>query len=223
MNRVADFDTTTLLYSWSRDFSQQRVITASITFSSLMSDYEKYQRTISRPLFVVLLDTREAMSEFVKVMKNVNPISFPAWLIMFLQHPGKPLEKYCLQPVDNMFNVDFNTLMLVLCYDHQSLFEWYAIHDNRTRMFELATWTADGSLSFRTQKNLYARRSDMFGDIVRVASVNVSCFNVEKLLLYITIFSCKIFAMDSRLAQFVIKSILEFNDTHPRHQPLTID
>ncbi|XP_011252420.2 glutamate receptor 3-like [Camponotus floridanus] len=169
-----DFDTTTLLYSWSRDFSQQRVMTATITFSDLVSDYNKYQRTIARPLFVVLLDTRETMNEFVKVTKNVKPISFPVWLIMFLQRPGKPLEKYCQQPAGNMLNVDFNTLMLVLCYDHPSLFEWYAIHDNRTRMFELATWTADGSLSFRTQKNLYARRSDMFGDIVRVASVNSS-------------------------------------------------
>lgn len=173
---------TTLLYEWSRDLSRQRIMTEIITFTDLVSEYNEYQRTIARPLFVVLLDTGETMSEFVEVTRSIKPISFPAWLIMFLQRPGKPLEKYCRHPADNMFNVDFNTLMLVLCYDHPSLMEWYAIRDNHTRTFELATWATDGGLSFRTRKSLYARRSNMFGDIVRVASVKVSCFNVEKLL-----------------------------------------
>ncbi|KMQ86188.1 glutamate receptor 3-like isoform x2 protein, partial [Lasius niger] len=152
-------------------------MTATITFSDLMSEYNEYQRTVARPLFVVLLDTGETMSEFVKVTKRVKPISFPAWLIVFLQCPGKPLENYCRSPADNVFNVDFSTVMLVLCYDHPSLDEWYAIRDNRTRTFELATWTADGGLVLGTRKSLYARRSDMFGDIVRVAFVNELLFS----------------------------------------------
>ncbi|XP_072757012.1 probable glutamate receptor [Anoplolepis gracilipes] len=175
-----DFDMTTLMHAWSRDFSRQRIITATITFSDLMSEYNVYQRNIGRPLFVILLDTGESMSEFIKVTRSVKPISFPAWLIVFLQRPGKPLEEYCRHPAGNMFNVDFNTLMLVLCYDHPSLIEWYAIRDNHTRTFELATWTADGGLAFRTRKTLYARRSDMFGDIIRVGSVNKSPFFLLK-------------------------------------------
>ncbi|KAL6438183.1 hypothetical protein ACFW04_004414 [Cataglyphis niger] len=175
-----DFNMTTLLHAWSRDLSRQWIMTATITFTDLMSEYNEYQRTIERPLFVVLLDTGETMNEFIEVTRSVKPISFPAWLIVFLQRPGKPLEKYCQYPASNIFNVDFNTLMLVLCYDHPSLMEWYAIRDNRTRMFELATWTADGGLSFRTWKSLYARRSDMFGDIVRVASVKESPFFLLK-------------------------------------------
>ncbi|XP_029680402.1 glutamate receptor ionotropic, kainate 4-like [Formica exsecta] len=166
---------TTLLYEWSRDLSRQRIMTEIITFTDLVSKYNEYQM-IARPLFVVLLDTGETMSEFVEVTRSIKPISFPAWLIMFLQRPGKPLEKYCRHPADNMFNVDFNTLMLVLCYDHPSLMEWYAIRDNYTRTFELATWATDGGLSFQTRKSLYARRSNMFGDIVRVASVKDSPF-----------------------------------------------
>ncbi|XP_012235277.2 glutamate receptor 1-like [Linepithema humile] len=128
------------------------------------------------PLFVVLLDTREAMSEFAKATRNIKPISFPTWFVMFLQHPGNPLEKYCEHPTDNVFNVDFSTLMLVLCYDHPILVEWYAIRDNHTRTFELATWTADKGLILRTQKSLYARRNNMFGDVMRVAYVDDSPF-----------------------------------------------
>lgn len=222
--RIVDFNMTMLLHAWSRDLLRQRIMTATITFTDLMSEYNEYQRTIARPLFVVLLDTGETINEFIEVTRNVKPISFPAWLIVFLQRPGKPLENYCQYPASNIFNVDFNTLMLVMCYDHPSLMEWYAIRDNRTRMFELATWAADGGLSFRTWKSLYARRSDMFGDIIRVASVKVSCFNVEKLLLKIIIINdllaqnfCD--ATICRLAQFVIESIFEVNDTHlSRHQ-----
>nr|XP_012235169.1 PREDICTED: glutamate receptor-like [Linepithema humile] len=148
----------------------------TITFSELMSQYNRYQKTIVKPLFVVLLDTGEAMSEFVKATRNIKPISFPTWFVMFLQHPGNPLEKYCKHPTDNVFNVDFSTLMLVQCYDHPILVEWYAIRDNHTRTFELATWTADKGLILRTQKSLYARRNDMFGDVMRVAYVGESPF-----------------------------------------------
>lgn len=169
-----DLSLTTLVHSWSYEFSRQRVMTVTITFSDLVSVYNKYQKTIVPPLFVVLLDTGEAMSEFVKATRNIKPISFPTWFVMFLQRPGNPLKKYCEHPTDNVFNVDFSTLMLVLCYDHPTLVEWYAIRDNHTRTFELATWTADRGLILKTQESLYARRNDMFGDVLRIAYVSVS-------------------------------------------------
>ncbi|XP_011707166.1 PREDICTED: glutamate receptor ionotropic, delta-2-like, partial [Wasmannia auropunctata] len=64
--------------------------------------------------------------------------------------------------------------MLVLCYDRPTLVEWYAIHDNRIRTFDLATWSPERGLILKTQKNIYARRSDMFGEVVRVTSVKNS-------------------------------------------------
>jgi len=166
----------TLVHTWSREFSRQRIMTVTITFSDLVNAYNKYQKTIVTPLFVVLLDTEEAMSKFVEATSNIKSISFPTWFVMFLQHPGNPLEIYCKHPTDNLFNVDFSTLMLVLCYDNPILVEWYAISDNRTRTFELATWTADKGLILRTQKSLYARRNDMFGDVMRLTYVIVSIF-----------------------------------------------
>ncbi|XP_071566429.1 probable glutamate receptor [Temnothorax nylanderi] len=148
-------------------------MTVTITFSDLTSEYNVYWKNVTRPLFVVLLDTEETMGEFAKTTRSIKPISFPIWLVMFLQRPGNPLEERCRHPTDNVFNVDFRTQMLVLCYARPILVEWYAIRDNRTRMFDLALWSPDRGLLLRTQKSLYARRSDMFGDVVRVASVNM--------------------------------------------------
>ncbi|XP_071566397.1 glutamate receptor ionotropic, delta-2-like [Temnothorax nylanderi] len=149
-------------------------MTVTITFSDLTSEYNKYWKNVTRPLFVVLLDTEETMDEFAETTRSIKPISFPIWLVMFLQRPGNPLEERCRHPTDNVFNVDFRTQMLVLCYARPILVEWYAIRDNRTRTFDLALWSPDRGLLLRTRKSLYARRSDMFGDVVRVASTNNS-------------------------------------------------
>ncbi|XP_020292091.1 glutamate receptor ionotropic, delta-2-like [Pseudomyrmex gracilis] len=81
-----------------------------------------------------------------------------------------------MHPTGNVFNVNFSTLMLVLCYNHPILVEWYAIRDNRTRTFELATWNNDKGLILKTRKSLYDRRNDMFGEALRVASVKESAF-----------------------------------------------
>jgi hypothetical protein len=169
-----DLNTSTLMFAWSRKFSRRQVMTVTVTFADLMSEYNKYRSTIVRPLFVVLLDTGETMSEFAKVTNNTKPMSFPAWLVAFLQRPENSLQDHCRHPAGNVFNVDFSTLMLVKCYDRPILTEWYAIRDNRTRMSELATWSSDEGLILRTRKSLHARRCDMFGEMMRVGSVNVS-------------------------------------------------
>ncbi|KAG5331729.1 GRID2 protein, partial [Acromyrmex charruanus] len=169
-----DLKTTTLVHTLSRELSRQRVMIMIITFSNLMSKYNDYQKNIRLPLFVILLDTEETMYEFAKITKGIKPIFFPIWLVVFLQHLGNPLKHYCMHPANNIFNVDVSTQMLVLCYNRPILVEWYAIRDNYTRTFDLATWSPDRGLILRTQENLYARRSDMFGDVVRVAVVNNS-------------------------------------------------
>ncbi|XP_018048668.1 PREDICTED: uncharacterized protein LOC108687427 [Atta colombica] len=174
--RIVAFNlkTTTLVHTLSRELSRQRIMIMTITFSNLMSKYNDYQKNIRLPLFVVFLDIEDTMCKFAKITKSIKPISFPIWLIVFLQHLGNPLKDYCMHPADNIFNVDVSTQMLILCYNRPILVEWYAIRDNYTRTFDLATWSPDRGLILRTQENLYARRSDMFGDVVRVTVVNNS-------------------------------------------------
>lgn len=167
------------MHSWSREFSRQRVMTVTITFSDLTSEYNEYRKNVPRPLFVILLDTGETMGEFAETTRSIKPIFFPVWFVVFLQRPGNLLEKYCRHPTDNVFNVDVSTQMLVLCCNRPVLVEWYAIHDNRTRTFDLATWSPEKGLILRTEKTIYARRSDMFGHVLRVASVKVSFIFLE--------------------------------------------
>ncbi|XP_018406436.1 PREDICTED: uncharacterized protein LOC108782629 [Cyphomyrmex costatus] len=169
-----DLKTTTLVHTLLRELSRQGVMTVTITFSELTSKYNEYQKNMRMPLIVVFLDTEETMDEFAKTTKGIKPISFPIWLIVFLQHFGNPLKKYCTHPANNIFNVDFSTQMLVLCYNRSTLVEWYAIRDNYIRTFDLATWSPDTGLILRTQENIYTRRSNMFGDVVRVAIVEKS-------------------------------------------------
>lgn len=164
---------TTLMHTWSWEFSRRGVMTVTITFLELISQYKEY-RKIVRPMFVILLDTKEIMNEFINATERINPISFPVWFVIFFQRSEKPLEQYCRHPTDNIFNVDFNTIMLVLCYDYPILNEWYTVHGNRTRIFEVATWTPSVGLILKTRKGLFARRSDLFGAIMHIASVEVS-------------------------------------------------
>lgn len=196
---TADLNTTTLAHTWSRELSRQQVMTVTITFLDLMSEYNEYWENVTQPLFVVLLDTEETMGEFVETTRSIKPISFPIWLVVFLQRPGNPLEKHCRHPTYNIFNVDFSTQMLVLCYAHPILVEWYAVRDNRTRTFDLALWTPDKGLLLRTRKSLYARRSNMFGDVVRVTSVFVS--------FYLTLPwtpSCACFSCESKMSDDLV-------------------
>lgn len=167
----------TRVHTWVREFSQRQIMTTSLTFWDLMRQYNEYQKVVL-PLFVVLLDTIESMSEFALVTKNLEPISFPVWFVLFLQHPGDPLKQYCRLPTENIFNVNFGTIMLVLCYDHPILTEWYALRDNRIRTYELATWSSDRGLIPKTRQGFYDRRNNLFGETIHVVTVSVSCLQI---------------------------------------------
>ncbi|KAG6803285.1 glutamate receptor 3 isoform X1 [Apis mellifera caucasica] len=66
--------------------------------------------------------------------------------------------------------------MLVLCYDHPVLREWYALRDDKTRVFDLATWKSGQGLNVTTRNTLYARRNNLFGQTMRISIVNESLF-----------------------------------------------
>ncbi|XP_014467502.1 PREDICTED: uncharacterized protein LOC106740710 [Dinoponera quadriceps] len=166
-----DLNVTTMIHTWTREFTRQRVMTVTVTFLNLVSEYNEYRKTV-RPLLVILLDTEESIDEFARATRSVESISFPIWLVLFLQLPGHSLEAHCRRPTGNIFNVNFNTMMLVLCYDRSILTEWYAVNDNRTRTLEFATWSPDrGLILTARRKSFYARRGDLFGEVMRVASV----------------------------------------------------
>lgn len=112
------------------------------------------------------------MDEFSMVTRRIDT-SFSVWLVMFLPYWGNPLRDICQNPVGNPFNLKFNTEMLVLCYDQPLLREWYALPDNQTRMFNLATWKSSVGITLETNSSLYIRRN-LSGQTIRVSILEVN-------------------------------------------------
>lgn len=142
------------------------------SFSELLHE-RKFQDYTTRPLCVVILTTKENMIEFSTITRYID-ISFFVWLVMFLPYGENSMRNVCQNPIGNPFNLIFNTEMLVLCYDHPVLREWYALRDDKTRVFDLATWKAGQGLNVTTRNTLYARRNNLFGETMRISIVNVS-------------------------------------------------
>ncbi|XP_076640729.1 glutamate receptor ionotropic, delta-2 isoform X2 [Halictus rubicundus] len=150
-----------------------------VRFSDFPREAKKYEGYESRPLYVVLLSTKETMNEFVMATRQID-ISFPVWFVMFLPQQGNPLKSFCQSPAGNPFNLLFNTEMIVFCYGQPLLREWYAFRDNRTVVSDLAVWTAERRLRPVTNSSLYARRNNLHREVLRIAYVQESTFVAVK-------------------------------------------
>ncbi|XP_076760312.1 putative glutamate receptor [Xylocopa sonorina] len=174
-NNHTDFNQTTMAHIWSRAFSREGVLTMIINLPQLSREARMARGCIARRLYVVMLVTNDTMNEFSMTTRQID-VSFPVWLVMFLPHMGDPMRGFCQNPVGNPFNLKFNTEMLVLCYDRPLLEEWYVVGDNRTRVFELATWRSGEGFRLKTTLSLYGRRNNMFGEKMRLSVVEESLF-----------------------------------------------
>ncbi|XP_066598107.1 glutamate receptor ionotropic, delta-2-like [Prorops nasuta] len=167
------------MHSWQLQFSKKNVLSLTMDFPDITKHANKYKRRIVRPLFVVLITSPESFDQFIYTTQNVD-MSFPIWLIIFMPYLDNPFHDFCEYPKENIFNVKFSTEMLVFCYGHTSLKEWYAVRDNLTRTFELAHWTPTTGLQLTTNESLYHRRDNMFGDTLKIATVAYSPFSTVK-------------------------------------------
>ncbi|XP_033321569.2 uncharacterized protein LOC117217832 isoform X4 [Megalopta genalis] len=174
-NQCTDMNETTVTQIWTRSFSRSGILTVIVGFSDLAQETKKYEGCEVRPLYVVLLSTKKTLNEFATATGRID-ISFPVWFVMFLPHQGDPLKSDCRSPTGNLFNLSFDTEMLVLCYDQPSLREWYSFRDNRTTVSNLAVWKPGQGLWPVTNGSLYARRNNLRKEIMRIAYVEESAF-----------------------------------------------
>nr|XP_031839588.1 glutamate receptor ionotropic, delta-2-like isoform X2 [Nomia melanderi] len=150
-----------------------------VSFSDLPRETKKYQGHVVRPLYVVLLTTKETMNEFAMATGQID-ISFPIWFVMFLPHQGDPLRDFCRSPIGNPFHLMFNTEMLAICYDQPILSEWYALQRNRTIVSSLAEWKPGQKFRPTMNNSLHARRNNLYGEYLRIAYVEQSAFVAVK-------------------------------------------
>ncbi|CAL7936743.1 unnamed protein product [Xylocopa violacea] len=174
-NNHSDFNQTTMAHIWSRAFSREGILTMIINLPQLSREARMTQGCITRRLYVVMLVTNDSMNEFSMTTRQID-VSFPVWLVIFLPHKDNPMRSFCENPTGNPFNLKFDTEMLVLCYNRPLMEEWYAVGDNRTRLFSLATWKSGEGLRLKTDLSLYGRRNNMFGEKIRLSVVEESLF-----------------------------------------------
>ncbi|KAI4493411.1 hypothetical protein M0804_001587 [Polistes exclamans] len=173
-NGSIDMQMSTMIHTWSRELSRQGILSISINFTDLAMDNKKYNPT-SKPLFVILLSTWENFEEFSKVSKELE-VSLFVWFVLFMETPGNPMEEFCQNPIGNFFNLNFDTEMLILCYNETILKEWYSVKGNNTITSNFATWKPGNYFSAISNESLYGRRSNLFGTVLRIGTVKDSSF-----------------------------------------------
>lgn len=74
--------------------------------------------------------------------------------------------------------------MLVKCYDHPELREWYATNStNEVQIGVVLRWQPDAGLALMKHKTLAERRYDVAGTVLRVAAVRV-CIMYRRMMYY---------------------------------------
>lgn len=168
-----DLQEYTLVHVLSRDFSRKGVLTLIINFEELDERTTFYRSQIVRPLIVVLLKMVSDIAEFNENTREMN-ISYPIWLVIFTDEFGAPLCKYCNHPMGNIFDLRFDTEMLVVCCQNSVLKEWWCARENNTEMADFATWVENEGFVVLTKEGLYSRRHEVNGTELRIALVTVS-------------------------------------------------
>ncbi|XP_018053805.1 PREDICTED: glutamate receptor 2-like [Atta colombica] len=143
-------------------------MTADVHFKKLWRTL-KYYHQVTQPIIVVIIPDFEAYLEFADAVK-AYPMSFPVWFILFLYTSDNSTYDHCHEPIDNPFNLTFDTQMLVLCNNETILREWYSIKGDIVKIFDLAEWRDDKGFIPLTNLSLYERRRDMEGVVLRAVA-----------------------------------------------------
>lgn len=113
-----------------------------LSFAEL--DKMKYYQ-LSRPLLVIIISTWNNLEEFSMATKKIN-VSLYVWFVLFVEMADVVrLKSFCKDPIGNIFNLNFDTEMLILCYDETILKEWYIIiilfYDKTSRYLSLSLYS----------------------------------------------------------------------------------
>ncbi|XP_066598041.1 glutamate receptor ionotropic, delta-2-like isoform X2 [Prorops nasuta] len=166
----------TLIHGWTRDLSRYGVVVLDLVFAS-MDKSTRYFNKIVRPLFVVLITSREDFEEFSKALRTYD-LAFGAWLVLFWKFPHGQIDFVCKHPMGNPLRLRFNTEMMVLCENERVLNEWYSIFENKTERIKMAIWkpTGDFDLFRNISRDLNERRRNLRGRVLRAVVVQGGLF-----------------------------------------------
>ncbi|XP_035718488.1 uncharacterized protein LOC118440089 [Vespa mandarinia] len=168
---------TTIVFKWTRALSREGFVTSNLYFSELAESLYYVERTV-RPHYIVVISDYNGFNEF-SLATSTFDMSFAAWLVIFIYK--KHGFDFCHSPPGNIFNLRFNSEMLVRCGTENILRDWYSIDPNRTEIDDVATWSLEKGITRILPTSLHDRRYNLHGLIMRAVIVKNSLYvNVNK-------------------------------------------
>ena len=136
----------------------------------------KYNSTLfkySTQIFVISIANEQSLEFFGNFTKN-HVLGYHVWFLIFWKSKNQILHDFCNDPNDEVLDLKINIRLLVKCYDDPIIREWYSINKELgLQTYDLMEWRPESGLDIRDQKDLYERRTNAGGTILRVASIVV--------------------------------------------------
>uniref|UniRef100_A0A0C9RJS9 KBP_0 protein n=1 Tax=Fopius arisanus TaxID=64838 RepID=A0A0C9RJS9_9HYME len=161
-----------------RMLSNQGISSALVDFSEFKGRLEFYAGRTVRPLAVILINDMREVDVFEGIAKDLD-MSYPVWLVIFTEEADDGVCTFCRNPRGNLFNLKFNSEVIISCCDSNIIGEWWSKAGNETHSRALGIWT-DGEIRWTTDQSLYSRRHFFVQREIRVSVVRGSSYAWEK-------------------------------------------
>ncbi|THK33012.1 glutamate receptor 1-like [Diachasma alloeum] len=160
--------------------SDKGIPTAFVSFANFKVRLKFYTRRTVRPLAVVLMRKIEDVHIFEGIAKKLD-MSYPVWLLIFTKDADESVCEFCRHPHRNLFNLRFNSEILISCCDSNVIREWWSKARNFTHATKIGEWIGeDRGIRWATNQSLYSRRHFFVQPTVRVSIVRGSSYIWEK-------------------------------------------
>ncbi|CAL7936744.1 unnamed protein product [Xylocopa violacea] len=169
-----EFRMTQLSFIWSRLQQREGIATVSTSIGNINALIERSDSL--RPLIIIFVPGFDEMREFSNYTKSLQ-MSYFVWLVIFVPSPMNIKHNYCHRPPKNLFNLSFDTEMLIICFDDPIFREWYSVDGINTDSFDLMRLRSKSStkaVELLTNLSLYERRNSLGGTVLRAVIVKSS-------------------------------------------------
>lgn len=151
-------------------FSNESTLVSTVEFEVFNYTMSRYENRVVRPLLVVVMTDLETVVRFSNLTNGFD-MSSPCWLLLFDDRIYNQTVAADIRK--NIFNLDFNTEMLVARSGRKYIQELYWL-DEKLKTVDLATWEPDiFKFTLKNDLSLYKRRSSLEQSEIRVATLDV--------------------------------------------------
>lgn len=156
--------------------SRKNIKTVTINFEEIpvfKTYYDSRLKTEKHPMNVIFLTSTRAVKKFEEI-SNFRILHKSVYLVIFQETVDKPLKELCLKPFGNSLELKIKTLILVKCNEENVIRQRYSIYGKETKLYDWAGWESKTGLLLKANDAFYARRTDLYGKVLRVATVEVN-------------------------------------------------